>query len=372
MANETKISSIINPEVLANMIEGKLVNAMKFTPLCNVDNTLVGQPGNTVTLPQFAYIGDAADIDELGTYNNAELTATTQQVTIKKIGKAVSISDEAILSGYGDPVGEIGNQLVVSIASKVDGDVLDALDNATLIHPVVTVTPNEINNALVKLGEDFEGDKYLFVGASTYAALRDSADWLPASEVAANLVIAGTVGMIYGCVVVITNKIATTNTAYIVKPGAVALFMKRGVFLETFREQNDATTFHANKHFAPYLYDSSKVVKLGAATLTALTVEQTTDIASAKAKFAVAGYPTNVSYGWKAYAATGLVSALTVAVGDTFDNGSGKTHAAFDKQFDATFDYAATNAKYFQVIYVDAAGKIRGTGNVAIATTISA
>jgi hypothetical protein len=371
MANETKLSSIINPQVLADMIEGKLVNAMKFTPLCKVDNTLVGQPGNTVTLPQFAYIGDAADINELGTYNNAELTATTQQVTIKKIGKAVSISDEAILSGYGDPVGEIGKQLTVSIASKVDGDVLAALDNATLIHPVVTVTPNEINNALVKLGEDFEGDKYLFVGAATYAALRDSADWLPASEVAANLVIAGTVGMIYGCIVVITNKITATNVAYIVKPGAVALFMKRGVSIETFREKNDATTFHANKHFAPYLYDSSKVVKLGAATLTALTVAQTTAIANAKAKFAVTGYPTNLSYGWKAYAATGLNSALSVAVGDTFDNGSGKTHAAFATQFDATFDYAAVADKYFQVIYVDAAGKIRGTGNAKIATTIA-
>ena len=372
MANETKLSSIINPEVLANMIEGKLVNAMKFTPLCTVDNTLVGQPGDTVTLPQFAYIGDAADIAELGTYANAELTASTQKVTVKKIGKAVAISDEAILSGYGDPVGEIGKQLTVSIASKVDNDVLAALDNASLIHPVVTVTPNEINNALIKLGEDFEGTKYLFVGASTYAALRDAAEWLPASEVAANLVIAGTVGMIYGCIVVITNKIATTNTAYIVKPGAVALFMKRGVFLETFREQNDATTFHANKHFAPYLYDSSKVVKLGAATLTALTVKQTTNIASSKAEFAVTGYPTNLSYGWKAYIAGALDAALSVAVGDTFDNASGQTHAAFAEEYASGTKFSTTNDKYAQVIYVDAAGKIRASGSVQAKTTAPA
>ena len=371
MSNETKLSHIINPEVLANMVEGKLVNAMKFTPLCKVDNTLVGQPGNTVTLPQFAYIGDAADIGELGTYNNAELTATTQQVTIKKIGKAVSISDEAILSGYGDPVGEIGKQLTVAIASKVDGDVLAALDYATLIHPVVTVTPNEINNALVKMGEDFEGDKYLFVGAATYAALRDSADWLPASEVAANLVIAGTVGMIYGCIVVITNKITTTNTAYIVKPGAVALFMKRGVFLETFREQNDATTFHANKHYAPYLYDSSKVVKLGAATLIELELEQTSNIASNKATFEITGYPTNLSYGWKAYYAQNLVSAVSVAVGDTFDNSSGAAHSAFTVEFEQGVGLSATNAKYSQVLYVDAAGKIRASGDVAAATTLT-
>ena len=95
-------------------------------------------------------------------------------------------------------------------------------DNATLIHPVVTVTPNEINNALVKFGEDFEGDKYLFVGAATYAALRDAAEWIPASEIAAGTVLRGVVGMIYGCYVVITNKITATNVAYIVKPGAVA------------------------------------------------------------------------------------------------------------------------------------------------------
>ena len=371
MANETKLSSIINPEVLANMVEGKLVNAMKFTPLCKIDNTLVGRAGDTVTLPQYAYIGDAADISELGTYSNAELTATTQKVTVKKIGKAATISDEAIMSGYGDPVGEIGKQLTVAIASKVDGDVLSALDNATLIHPVVAVTPNEINNALVKMGEDFEGDKYLFVGAATYAALRDSADWLPASEVAANLVIAGTVGMIYGCVVVITNKITTTNRAYIVKPGAVALFMKRGVSLETFRQENDSTKFHANKHYAAYLFDSSKVVKLGAATLTALTVAQVASIADAKAQFTITGYPTNLSYGWKAYAATGLSAALSVAVGDTFDNANGATHASFTAEYNADTAYAAVNGKYFQIIYVDAAGKIRGTGSVAIATTVA-
>ena len=108
-----------------------------------------------------------------------------------------------------------------------------------------------------------------------------------------------------------------------------------------------------------------------AATLTSLTVAQVASIANAKAKFTVAGYPTNLSYGWKAYAATGLTAALSVAVGDTFDNGTGETHEAFAAQYDAATAYAAVNAKYFQVIYVDAAGKIRGTGNVAIATTIS-
>ena len=373
MANETILSSLINPQVLADMIDTKLVNAMKFTPLCKVDNTLVGRPGDTVTLPCYAYIGDAADVNELGDIGIAELTATSQAVRVKKVGKGVTISDEAVLSGYGDPVGEIGNQLLTSIASKVDNDVLAALDNATLIHPVVTVTPNEINNALVKFGEDFEGDKYLFVGAATYAALRDAAEWIPASEIAAGTVLRGVVGMIYGCYVVITNKITDTDTAYIVKPGAVAIFMKRGTQVESGRNiVNKSTTFTADKHYATYLYDSSKVIKLGAATLTTLTVTQDASLdGQGKASFSVAGYPTNLSFGWKAYAATNLDAAVAVTVGADFENGSGEDHAAFANEYVAGAKYAGTANKYFQVIYVDAAGKIRGTGNVKIATTIS-
>ena len=372
MANETKLSSIINPQVIADMIENKLVNAMKFTPLCKVDNTLAGRAGDTVTLPQYAYIGDAVDVAELDNISIAELTASTQGVKVKKVGKGATISDEAALSGYGDPVGEIGNQLLTSIASKLDNDVLAALDNSTLIYPVVSVTANDVNNALVKMGEDFEGDKYLFVGAATYAALRDAGEWIPASEIAAGAVVRGVVGMIYGCYVVITNKITTTDKAYIVKPGAVALFMKRGTQVEDARNiVNKSTTFTADKHYAAYLFDSSKVVKMGTATLTGLTVAQVASIADAKAKFTVTGYPTNLSYGWKAYAATGLTAAVSVAVGDTFDNASGATHASFSAEYNADTSYAAVNGKYFQIIYVDAAGKIRGSGNVAIATTIS-
>lgn len=368
MANETILSSIINPQVLADMIERKLVDAMKFTPLCKVDNTLVGRAGDTVTLPQYAYIGDASDVEELANISISELTASTQAVKVKKVGKGATISDEAVLSGYGDPVGEIGKQLTTSIASKVDNDVLTALADATYIHPVVTVTPSEVNLALVKLGEDYEGDKYLFVSPASYAALRACGDWLPASDVAANLVISGTVGMLYGCVVVVTNKISANNVAYIVKPGAVALFMKRGTMVESDRNiVNKSTTFTADKHYAAYLYDASKVVKMGAATLTELTVTQDADIANAKASFTVTGFPTNLPYGWKAYCATGLGSATSVAVGDAYSTVS----STFGTKYEPGTQYAAVNGKVFQVIYIDADSKIRASGNVTIATTVS-
>ena len=73
---------------------------------------------------------------------------------------------------------------------------------STMLHlciPVVSVTPNEVNNALVKLGEDFEGDKYLFVGASNLRS-RLLPNWIPASEDCSGCGFTAGVGrQIYGC-----------------------------------------------------------------------------------------------------------------------------------------------------------------------------
>ena len=57
----TKLSNMINPEVLASMVDGELEFALKFTNLATVDNTLVGRPGNTVSLPAYKMIGEAVE-----------------------------------------------------------------------------------------------------------------------------------------------------------------------------------------------------------------------------------------------------------------------------------------------------------------------
>ena len=49
----TKMEHMINPEVLATMVDGELEYALKFTNLATVDRTLVGRAGNTVSLPVF-------------------------------------------------------------------------------------------------------------------------------------------------------------------------------------------------------------------------------------------------------------------------------------------------------------------------------
>ena len=60
----TKLSNLLNPEVVASYIDTKLVDKIKLSPLAVIGTELQGRPGNTLTLPVWSYIGDAADLAE--------------------------------------------------------------------------------------------------------------------------------------------------------------------------------------------------------------------------------------------------------------------------------------------------------------------
>lgn len=129
----TKLSNLINPEVMAGMISATLPKKIKFSTIARVDTTLQGRAGNTITVPKYAYIGDAVDVAEGEAMDTTVLTATTTEATVKKAGKAVEITDEALLSGYGDPAGQAAMQLGMAIASKIDEDAYNALLGASLV-----------------------------------------------------------------------------------------------------------------------------------------------------------------------------------------------------------------------------------------------
>lgn len=267
--NATKLTNLIDPEVIAPIVEKKLVDAMKFAPLARLDFTLQGSAGSTITLPSYTYIGDAVDVTEGGDIPISQLSQTSATVTIKKAGKGVQITDEAILSGYGDPVGEAINQLGISIASKTDNDVLAALNgiSAPMVHAATgKLTSDEIANALVKFGEDLDGDKVLIIAPEQLAQLRTTEAWIPASDMGVQVLMSGVIGMIWGCQVVVSNKIKKVSNSYsnfIVKPGALAIYMKRDTQLETDRDIiNKSTVITVDKHYVAYLYDASKAIKI--------------------------------------------------------------------------------------------------------------
>ena len=265
----TYLSSLFNPQVVADLIDTKLTDNMVFAPLARIDYTLQGRAGNTVTLPFYSYIGQASAVSEGYDIPISKLTQTTSSVTIIKYGKAVQLTDEAVLSGYGDPLGEAATQIALSIDDAMDNALLAALaansaseQNYATSNSSTALAPADIPLALAKFGEDNDGDKVLLVTPDFYAKLLGT-DWIPASEIAANVRVRGVAGMAYGCQVIVTNRLKTSGNLYIVKPGALAVFIKRGSFIEADRDiLNQSTVLAGSILCAPYLLNPAGMIKL--------------------------------------------------------------------------------------------------------------
>ena len=51
---QTKLTNLVNPQVMADMVSANLPKKIKFAPIARIDNTLQGRPGNTITVPKYA------------------------------------------------------------------------------------------------------------------------------------------------------------------------------------------------------------------------------------------------------------------------------------------------------------------------------
>ena len=317
MPNETKLTNLIDPEVMAPMISAKLLKAIVATPFAKIDTTLQGRPGSTITVPKYVYIGDAQDLGEAATATPTVLTTTTEDYQIKKAVKQVLLTDEAVLSGYGNPVGETNNQLGLALASKVDQDVMDALQTASVAYDgsASAISYNGIVDAIDLFQEEQNVEKVMFVHPSQVSALRKDPNFIDRNKYGNQVMVNGEIGMVanarivpskkinkveydivpsttQGATKVTANNITTyqgktkvpvkvddyvlaASTAYFANPivelrpeeqtgddiAAVTIYLKRNVNVETDRNLTNYTTLiGADEHYVAALTDESKVV----------------------------------------------------------------------------------------------------------------
>lgn len=205
----TTLSKLIDPEVLADMVSAKIPKKIRVTPFAKLDTTLVGQPGDTITIPSWGYIGDAEDVPEGVDVTIEEMNTSTKKATIKKAMKGVALTDEAVLSGYGNPVGEATNQLAKSIAAKVDNDAMDALFTATLSYDGSTanISYNGVVSAVDVFDEEVNTEKVLFVHPKQVTSLRKDSNFISADKYTAGVMLTGEIGMVANSRIVPSKKV---------------------------------------------------------------------------------------------------------------------------------------------------------------------
>lgn len=207
----TKMSNMINPEVMGDMINAKIEALLKLTPYARVDTTLQGVPGDTKTVPSWDYIGDAEDIAEGAEVGLTGMTASSATFTIKKAMKSVGLTQEAVNSGLGNPIGQAETQLAKSIAGKVDNDVLVAAYTGTNIYAASTLAAigyDSIVDAVTKFNDEEDGiEKVMFINPAQEGTLLKDDDFLSADKFTAGVAVNGSIGKIAGCWVKKSKKV---------------------------------------------------------------------------------------------------------------------------------------------------------------------
>lgn len=265
----TVLANLIDPEVMADLIEAQLPKAIKFSAIAPLDTTLVGVPGSTLTVPSYKYIGDADEVAEGAAIEYSKLEQTKRTMTIKKAAKGVEITDEAVLSGLGDPVGEGQRQVRMAIASKIDNDILATalkaplkltadinLDLIDKLEATFTDAPDAIED------NNISTTGVLFVSYKDAAKLRKLAgqNWTRPTQLGDDILVKGLFGELLGWEIVRSMKLEQ-NQFVAVKPGALKTYLKRDIFAEVGRDMDHKLTkFNADEHYGVAIYNDALLV----------------------------------------------------------------------------------------------------------------
>lgn len=276
MANDlTTLEQMIDPEVMGEMVLAQLPKAIKFSAIAPIDDTLSGRPGDTVTVPRWEYIGDAQDVAEGAAINYAQMTNSTDTFTVKKAAKGVKLTDEAVLSGYGDPIGEATRQITMAIASKVDNDTLATATKSRLTLASADFTKldfiDQIEAAFIDDTSDnnFEGDDanaqgVIYMNPKDVNKVRKAAaqDWDRATALGDSILSTGVFGGVLGWQFIRSRKVPV-GSAIVAKPGAMKTYLKRSVQSETGRDMDaKSTKFNADMHYGVVIYDDTKLLAI--------------------------------------------------------------------------------------------------------------
>lgn len=267
----TKLENMIDPEVMGAMIQAELPQALKFTGIAQLDTTLQGRPGDEITVPSYKYIGDAVDVAEGSAIDYDLLETTTRKIGIKKAAKGVELTDESVLSGYGDPVGEAQRQVRMALASKIDNDVLAAALEAPLTLADAEIDMDlidKIEATFVDAPDAIEGQTTdqmgtLFLSYKDAAKLRKAAadNWTRASQLGDNVLVSGAFGELLGWEIVRSKKVEDGQFVA-VKPGALKIYLKRELLAESARDiDHKQTKFNADQHYGVAIDNDALIVR---------------------------------------------------------------------------------------------------------------
>lgn len=261
------------PEVWADLAQSQFKKKAIIvnSPAVLTDDTLVGEPGDTINFPSWMLMKDMVDLAETDVLVPEKLTQKNSQATIKEAGKAAEWTDKAKLVGIGNVQDEAIRQFGILSARKVDADLIVAATAsiaagttyadgtaATASEPLkLTATGGFTWANIVKAGLLF-GDEWdpaefagIYINSAAAEIMLNDEKFIQAAQGAGtnSLINGGLIGTKNGLQFFYTNRLAA-NKALLLKRNSLGLFYKRRPVVEQDRDILARTTVVAtNMHY---------------------------------------------------------------------------------------------------------------------------
>ena len=247
------------PEVWADLAQSQFKKKAIIvnSPAVLTDDTLVGEPGDTINFPSWMLMSDMVDLAETDVLVPEKLTQKNSKATIKEAGKAAEWSDKAKLTGIGNIQDEAIRQFGILAARKVDADLIAAATasiaagttyadgtTATASNPLkLTATGGFTWANIVKAGLLF-GDEWdpaefagIYINSAAAEIMLNDEKFIQAAQGAGtnSLINGGLIGTKNGLQFFYTNRLAA-NKALLLKRNSLGLLYKRRPIVEQDRD----------------------------------------------------------------------------------------------------------------------------------------
>jgi N4-gp56 family major capsid protein len=260
----TTASDLIVPEVWEDVVQATFLGQVRVAGSAAVmeDDTLVGQPGDTINFPKWGALGELDTLTEGVPMTPSTMTQTSSKATIEEAGKAVEITDTALLTAIGDPIGEAQRQMGILAARRVDASLIaqaqadeTAAGGGTPLSANTGATFNwaSVVEGMAAFGDEFDPAQFagVYINSAQMAALFNDDQFINAANLgAATPVTTGQIGVLGGMPVIVTDRVAAGKWL-LLKRNSLGLLYKRRPIVERDRDILKRTTVvTTNVHYA--------------------------------------------------------------------------------------------------------------------------
>ncbi|MCX5362882.1 phage head protein [Streptomyces sp. NBC_00124] len=251
---QTTSAVVIVPEVWGDMAQAAFTGKVRVAGSGAVveDNTLEGQPGDTIHFPKWGALGELDDLTETTAMTPVAMSTSDATATIKEAGKAVEITDKAKLTSLGDPEAEARRQFGILAARKVDAALIaqaqadETAQGGSTPYAFTTAAGktkftwlDAMVPAIARFGDEWEPSDFagLYLNSAQYADALGDAQFVDASKLGngPSAAVAGSIGRIGGVPVFLTNRVAA-GKFLLMKTQALGLLYKKRPLVESDRD----------------------------------------------------------------------------------------------------------------------------------------